>query len=142
MQSTEFLDAVEAVGSAALGQSMPARRTVAIPGGRRVSTGTVAEGFGNGGFGCCCLLLVAMLFLRGILRGAFRPRFYGFGHRQVYRPNMPWWAWLLFGNAMGSAHRHRHHSSSGWSSGSSWGGGGGGSFGGGSFGGGGASGSW
>jgi len=142
-----IMSAIESVSQAALGQSYSRRNTgtYAFPGGYHFGSDQVGSA-GSGAFSCCCFLLVAFVILRAILRGIFRPRFYGFGNQAVYRPAVPWWGWFLFGNAMSSGHHHHHHRS-GWSwgsggGGSSWGGGGGGSFGGGSFGGGGASGSW
>ena len=149
-----IMAAIDAVASASMGQRLPPPSAGAVPlPVFRMQRDTAIQGCNAGGFGCICFALVAFAMIRGIFRTR-RPRFYGFGQQVVQRPRMPWWGWLLFGNAMGSSHRRSSWgSSSGWSGGwsggssrssSSWGGGrsSGGSFGGGSFGGGGASGSW
>jgi len=142
-----ILEAVDSVAAAAMGQALPTSRrapVIPLPGtSYGVNTRNTQQ---LSGCGCLCLLLIGFLVLRGIFRSIFRPRQYGWGRREVYRPRMPWWSWFLFGNAVGGwgrGHDHHHRSSSWWggSSGGGWGGGGG-SFGGGSFGGGGASGSW
>ena len=143
-----ILEAVDSVAAAAMGQALPTSRrapVIPLPGtSYRVNTRNSQQ---LSGCGCLCLLLIGFAVLRGIFRSIFRPRQYGWGRREVYRPHMPWWSWFLFGNAVGGwgrGHDHHHHRSSGWFGGSGGGGwgGGGGSFGGGSFGGGGASGSW
>ncbi len=122
--------AVDAIAAAALGQAPPppsARTT--LPRGQRGTPGLLCVG-----------LFIFFLFM-SMVRSSRRSRLYG---RGVRPGGLPWWAWLLIGNATSNRRR------GGWGGGGGFGGGGGGfgggggggSFGGGSFGGGGASGGW
>lgn len=132
------MGAIDGVASAT-GRAVPAHQAFGAP-ARGFRYSTRAEPVHFGGLVCPCLAFFALMAFLRLLSKATRPRNYGFGRRQTYAPGMPWWAWMLLGNAMSGGHHRR----GGWGGGGGggFGGGGGGSFGGGSFGGGGASGSW
>ena len=137
-----IMRAIDGIAARALGRTPPApattvyrsrsRSPVSIPGSR-----------GCGG-ACPCIVLFLVFWLIGAMRRASRPRNLGWGHgRRHGTGGLPWWAWLLIGNATSRRGGWTSGGSSwGRSGGGGWGGGGGSSFGGGSFGGGGASGSW
>jgi len=129
-----ILAGVEAMALGASGKPLPP----AVGGSTRMRSRT--RGSGSSPLcGLICMALVFFSFLRGIF-GSRRPRMMGPGYRRGMG-GMPWWAWLLIGNALGGSGRR----GGGWGGGGfggGGGGGGGGGFGGGSFGGGGASGGW
>src|SRR5262249_6788360 len=107
-----ILGAVDAVAGAALGGGYRSSgQTTFVPGGYHFDSRQVGQG-AQGSCTCCCWLIFAFVILRVILRSVFRPRFYGFGQQAVYRPSMPWWSWLLFGNMLGSMTSSSHRS--GW----------------------------